>query len=234
VTNVPVYIRPFYNKETPVDGYIGLSVLARHLISVDYRQRLLTMQRDTQESALARETIAQAARNTTMNVKTGNASLPAKPVISLSGEAASVPVEIPVRLTTSGFWSSEVNIEGVSKTQNFIIDTGASISVISEQLATREEMNRFAQATRIKIHGAAGVSENVPLLLLPRLNLNESLTRLRVPAVVLDMNSINETAGFEQSGIIGGNVLRHYLVTFDFMRMVLRLEPYAVTGNKPL
>ncbi len=250
MANVPVYIRPFYNKENPVDGYIGLSVLSRHLISVDYRQRILTMHRDTQALAQARESTAQAARDATPNIAvstaannvssdaTTNASLSATPVINTNGERLSGAVEIPVRLTTSGFWSSEINLEGVSKPQNFIIDTGASISVVSEQLASREEMNRFAQSTRIKIHGAAGVSENVPLLLLPRVDFSERLTRKRVPAVVLDMNSINETSGFEQSGIIGGNVLRHYLVTFDFMRMVMRLEPYdtAASGNvaKPL
>ncbi|MCP9496499.1 MAG: aspartyl protease family protein [Pyrinomonadaceae bacterium MAG19_C2-C3] len=249
IGNVPVYIRPFYNKENPVDGYIGLSVLSRHLISVDYRQRLLTMHRDTEALALERESTAQAARNATpnnntnnatnnaTNSATGNTSPPANPVVNTSGERLNSAVEIPVRLTTSGFWSSEINLEGVSKTQNFIIDTGASISVVSEQLATREEMNRYAQSTRIKIHGAAGISENVPLLMLPRVEFNERLARSRVPAVVLDMNSINETAGFEQAGIIGGNVLRHYLVTFDFLRMVMRLEPYDVAGGgvaKPL
>lgn len=258
MANVPVYIRPFYNKENPVDGYIGLSVLSRHLISVDYRKRLLTMHRDTLALAQARESTAKAARDATPNITINNAtntvssdatnnaannsvtnaSLSANPVINTNGERLSGAVEIPVRLTTSGFWSSEINLEGVSKPQNFIIDTGASISVVSEQLASREEMNRFAQSTRIKIHGAAGVSENVPLLLLPRVDFNRGLTRHRVPAVVLNMNSINETSGFEQSGIIGGNVLRHYLVTFDFMRMVMRLEPYEAAANnnvaKPL
>jgi hypothetical protein len=39
------------------------------------------------------------------------------------------------------------------------------------------------------------------------------------------MEPINETSGFEQTGILGGNVLRHFRVTFDFERMVIRLEP---------
>ena len=41
------------------------------------------------------------------------------------------------------------------------------------------------------------------------------------------MEPINETAGFEQTGIVGGNFLRHYRVTFDFPRAVVRLEPLA-------
>jgi hypothetical protein len=39
------------------------------------------------------------------------------------------------------------------------------------------------------------------------------------------MEPINETAGFEQTGIVGGNVLRHFRVSFDFVRGVVRLEP---------
>jgi len=42
---------------------------------------------------------------------------------------------------------------------------------------------------------------------------------------VLDMSAINETAGFEQTGIIGGNILRRFRVTFDFQRGLVRLDP---------
>ncbi len=231
ITNVPVYIRPFYNKENPIDGYIGLSVLANYLTSVDYQNRTLTLQRDSERAAQNRNAAAENAANlpTNFNAPTQAQSESITPsttdVISTTTDA----IEIPARLTTSGFWSSEVQLDGVTKTQNFIIDTGASISVVSEQLAAREEMNRYLQPTRLKIHGAAGITENVPLLLLPRLNFNSRITRHSVPAVVLDMKSINETSGFEQSGIIGGNVLRHYRVTFDFPRMIVRLEPYTKT-----
>jgi hypothetical protein len=58
-----------------------------------------------------------------------------------------------------------------------------------------------------------------------------SLTRQTVYAAVLDMEPINETAGFEQTGIVGGNILRFYRVTFDFARGVIRLEPLA--GQTP-
>jgi len=42
---------------------------------------------------------------------------------------------------------------------------------------------------------------------------------------VLDLDPVNETAGFLQSGILGGNFLRHYRVTFDFERGIVRFEP---------
>ena len=133
-------------------------------------------------------------------------------------------IEMPVRTTSSGFRSGEIHVEGVSKPLNFIIDTGASISVVSESLATREEMGRYALKPRLKVYGAAGVAEDVQMVLLPHLTLG-SHTSANVTAVVLDMASINETTGFEQSGIIGGNVLANFRITFDFQRGVMWFEP---------
>ncbi|MCA1591327.1 MAG: aspartyl protease family protein [Acidobacteria bacterium] len=193
VERVPVYIRPFFNAQEPVDGYVGLSILSKFLSSVDYGACTLQLLRDD--------------------------AIPAyNPVAPPPG------IEIPIRVTSSGFWSGEIKIEGIEKPVNFIIDTGASISVISEALAAREDMGRFAQKSRIQIYGAAGLTENVQTLMLPAMFLG-SHTRKNVPAAVLDLGSINETAGFEQTGIVGGNVLRNFRVTFDFAHGVVRLEP---------
>ncbi|HLM55113.1 MAG TPA: aspartyl protease family protein [Pyrinomonadaceae bacterium] len=155
----------------------------------------------------------------------------AKALRLLRGEAErEVPAQVegafefPIRTTSSGFWSAEVNLDGLERPTNFIIDTGASISVVSETLYARGGMERFAQSSRIKVFGAAGLAENIQTLLLPRISLG-TYVRQNVYAAVLDMEPINETAGFEQTGIVGGNVLRHYRVTFDFGRGVVRLEP---------
>jgi predicted aspartyl protease len=137
-------------------------------------------------------------------------------------------IELPIRVTSSGFWSGEVKLEGVERPVNFIVDTGATISVVSESLAAREALDRFAQNRVIQVYGAAGISENIRTLLLPRLFLTPKHVRRHVPAAVLDMEALNETAGFEQTGIVGGNVLRHYRVTFDFERALVKLEPLAV------
>ena len=137
-------------------------------------------------------------------------------------------IEIPIRTTSSGFWSGEVQIEGVEKPVNFIIDTGASISVVSQALAARAGMDKFAQSGRIRVYGAAGLAENIQTVLLPRIALGTHARR-NVYAAVLDMEPINETAGFEQTGIVGGNVLRHFRVSFDFARGVVRLDPVSAT-----
>ncbi len=193
VENVPIYIRPFTNTQEKVDGYVGLSIIAKYLSILDYQSRVMTLMRDGERAVV--------------------------------DVAATTPgLEMPIRTTSSGFWSGEVQVDGIEKPLNFIMDTGASISVVSEALAEREEMNRYAQQTKLKVYGAAGVSHDVQMLLLPRITLG-SQARKNVPAAVLDLNPINETSGFEQTGIIGGNVLRHFRVTFDFQRAVVRLDP---------
>jgi hypothetical protein len=68
------------------------------------------------------------------------------------------------------------------------------------------------------------VADDVETLMLPRVSVGAS-ERAAVRAAVLDLDPVNETAGFIQSGIIGGNFLRHYRVTFDFYRGVVQLVP---------
>jgi hypothetical protein len=64
----------------------------------------------------------------------------------------------------------------------------------------------------------------VVTLLLPSITMGD-YTHANLSAAVLDMSAINETSGFEQMGIIGGNVLRRFRVTFDFQRGLVRLDP---------
>jgi hypothetical protein len=63
---------------------------------------------------------------------------------------------------------------------------------------------------------------------LPRLSLGLSSIE-KINAAVLDMEPVNETAGFTQGGILGGNFLRYFRIYFDFARGAMRLEPL----NKP-
>lgn len=129
-----------------------------------------------------------------------------------------------LRLTPSGYLSGEVLIEGIEAPLNFIVDTGASISVISDELASLEPIRQFASEERLIVIGAAGIAENVPSYTLPRITFaNQSRENLR--AIVLNLDIINETAGFYQVGILGGNFLKHYRLTFDFSASKVYLEP---------
>jgi predicted aspartyl protease/Flp pilus assembly protein TadD len=122
---------------------------------------------------------------------------------------------LPLRLTSSGFLSGEVQLEGIESPLNFIVDTGASVSVISDALAGTKEISRFLKDERMRVIGAAGVMENVPSFVLPRVTFGTH-SRESIKAISLDLNLINEASGFEQAGILGGNFLKNYRLTFDF------------------
>jgi predicted aspartyl protease/Flp pilus assembly protein TadD len=208
IDSVPVYIRHFFDDKAPVDGYLGLSVISRFIASVDYGKNSFSLRRPS--SSNEQDPAAKTWRSEEPH------------------SVATATVEIPVRTTSSGFISGEVMVEGIENPQNFIIDTGASVSVVSEKLAEQEDLGSYLQPTRMRVFGAAGVAEDVKTVLLPKVVLG-TFGREKINAAVMDLEPLNETAGFTQNGILGANFLRHFCVSFDFPRGVIRLEPIIKT-----
>lgn len=124
-------------------------------------------------------------------------------------------LSLPLRLTSSGFLSGQVQVEGVENNLNFIVDTGASISVISDDLANSKEISKYLHDEKMRVIGAAGVTEDVSSFMLPRVTFGNH-SRDSIKAVALDLDIINEASGFQQAGILGGNFLKDYRLTFDF------------------
>ena len=206
VNNVPVYIRHFYDDKTPVDGYLGVSVISKFVTAIDYGDLSFSLSRERSTSNQDPWKVTQTSDS------------PAGALGPIGG------IEIPLRTTSSGFLSGEVRLDGVDQFWNFIIDTGASVSVVAEKLAAVDEISNYPQAQNMRVYGAAGIAENVKTLVLPRVVLG-TMSQEKINAAVLDLDPVNETAGFRQSGILGANFLKHFRVTFDFQRGVLRLEP---------
>ena len=71
---------------------------------------------------------------------------------------------------------------------------------------------------------AAGVTEDVPTFILPRVTFGTH-SRESIMAIALDLDIINEAAGFEQAGILGGNFLKNYKLTFDFRNSKVTFTP---------
>ncbi len=145
--------------------------------------------------------------NLTFSLKRNDSENNKKPVTN--------DLSLPLRLTSSGFLSGEVQLEGIDTPLNFIVDTGASVSVISDALAGTKEISPFLKVEKMRVIGAAGVMENVPSFLLPRVTFGTH-SRESLKAIALDLDLINEASGFEQAGILGGNFLKNYCLTFDF------------------
>lgn len=209
VESVPVYIRKFFDNHIPVDGYLGLSVVQKFLTSIDYGTRRMSLVRQNQTDTVESWTAIRRPEGF-------QALAPVSPNDGV--------IEVPLRTTSSGFLSGEVGLEGFDKNVNFIIDTAASITVVSEELSQEGQLLDLLQPSKMRVFGAAGVTEDVKLLQLPRLSLGLSKLE-KINAAVLDLEPVNETAGFTQSGILGGNFLRHFRIYFDFARGAMRLEP---------
>jgi tetratricopeptide (TPR) repeat protein len=129
--------------------------------------------------------------------------------------SAQTDVSLPLRLTSSGFLSGQVKLDGIDLPLNFIVDTGASVSVISTAVAKSNVISTFANNERLRVIGSAGITEDVPTFRLPSVSFGK-ITSSGVMAVALDLDVINEASGFEQAGILGGNVLKNYRLTFNF------------------
>lgn len=133
---------------------------------------------------------------------------------------------IPFRTTQNGLISVETEFNE-NKNINAILDSGASSTVVS--MAAVERLNMHDQLIKgqtTSVIGAAGITDNVQLLFIRNCRVADQLQR-NLRALVLDFGAINETSGFEQSGILGGDFLRHFRVTIDFNRALVALQPHT-------
>ncbi len=141
-------------------------------------------------------------------------------------------ISVPYRITNGGMLSVRADI-GKDVPLNFIVDTGASSTVVSQHAFDRFNLaEKQHKGVTVRVVGAGGVTENVPIVVLDRLAIVGATRRQDfVRAIVLDLDPVNETAGFEQSGIIGSDFLRFYRVEFDFDQGMVILRPNAKRGD---
>lgn len=196
LTNVPTYIRKSHQGAAdPIDGYIGLSILARYLSTIDY----------------------------------GNRRLELMPQQSPPAEIAPGDVAISYQVTAGGMLSVPTDIS-TGGLLNFVVDTGASTSVVSTEVFKRYDLGaRLGAGQTARVVGAAGVTEGVPTVVFESLSIpaplpDRPLRHDSVRALVLDLGAVNETSGYQIAGIIGGNVLRNYRLVLDTLhgRLILR------------
>lgn len=132
---------------------------------------------------------------------------------------------IPFRTTQNGLISVETEIEGGRI--NAILDSAAGSLVVSSAAVKRFNLTeQKIKGQTIRVIGAAGVADNVELLFVKNCRVAD-LQQRNMRALILDFSVINETSGFEQSGILGGDFLKNYKVTIDFARGQIRLQPHS-------
>ena len=209
IERVPVQIRTVPSPaDTPADeiadGYLGLSVLNNYIVTLDYQSNAMTLDRSLKPEASQQKI---------------------EPASAAAARIDELYTPIPMRTTTGGFASVEASLSEVSHPLNFIVDTAASISVISDAAVKRFNLYTLKiPGQHFRVSGAAGGAEEVEALGLKTLEVS-GVKRINGRALILDMSAINETAGFEQHGILGGDFLRNFCVQLDLRQFQLRLLP---------
>jgi tetratricopeptide (TPR) repeat protein len=204
VKMIPCFVRPFHGeKDRPADEK------ADGFIGLSVLSHFLT------------ELDYKEARIRLDRRDTGSSPLAAVPGVTL----------VPFRTTQNGLISVETEFDG-NPFVNAILDSGASSTVISQAAVERLNMgDQIIKGQTTSVIGAAGITENVRMLFIRNCRVADQL-QSNLRALVLDFGAINETSGFEQSGILGGDFLRHFRLTIDFNRALLALQPHSPPVNK--
>ncbi|MGE0882960.1 MAG: aspartyl protease family protein [Blastocatellales bacterium] len=222
VETVPIYIRTVHSSDdTPEsersDGYIGLSVLSQFATTIDYQ----TQQMELDRTPLSNDQLTAS----TDSDKATDTAVPATAKAPVDG--ARHDFEVPIRSTSGGLASAETHLPTMDRPLNFIVDTGATVTVISKAAVKRYQLEGMKmKGVTFRVIGAAGIEEGAEALSLSALTVN-NLQKSDSRALVLDLEAINETSGFEQHGVLGGDYLRHFRVVLDLRRHYFGLTPQS-------
>lgn len=225
IDTVPIYIRTVHSTEdTPEgersDGYIGLSVLSNYAVTLDYKTQQMTVDR----TPLREDQLTKPA---TDSAEAKPAEPAAAPKPENLGALAGLGIEVPIRSTSGGLASAEAHLPTMDRPLNFIVDTGATISVISKAAVKRYDLEGMKlKGESFRVIGAAGIEEGAEALGLSALTVN-NLRKNNSRALILDLEAVNETSGFEQHGVLGGDYLRHFRVVLDLRRHYFGLTPQS-------
>ena len=222
---IPVYIRTIHSapgtpEDERADGYIGLSVLANYAVTLDYQAKQMTLDR-TPIREEPHQPIQQPVRpDEAVPADTEKTDAP------INGDIVN-GFEIPIRSTSGGLASAETHLPNLSRPLNFIIDTGATTSVVSKAAVQKHDLEGLKiKGETIRVIGAAGIEDGVETLGLSALTVN-GLRKNNSRAVILNLEAVNETSGFEQHGILGGDYLEHFRVVLDLRRYQFKLTPQS-------
>jgi predicted aspartyl protease len=144
------------------------------------------------------------------------APAPVPPKVNLIA-ASVVPVQVVEELTLVS-----VTVNRSSQAAVFIVDTGASWTIISSLLATRLELSVPTQAVRRELRVVGGQVIKVPFVRLGKLQVGEAV----VEELEVGVYDIAPSARFID-GLLGGNFLNRFNVTLDRQTGRMFLEPVS-------
>ncbi len=108
---------------------------------------------------------------------------------------------------------------------NFVVDTGAVTTVLSQTMAAKLGVNESTPNAKIEM-GLSGVGGMEGLVLrVPNIVLKTAKNTETFPQVLaIDLKEISKMVGTEVSGVIGFDFLENYKVTLDYNAVEVRLK----------
>jgi len=106
----------------------------------------------------------------------------------------------------------------------FAIDTGATITVLSPELARQLGLHSAEEERRDKGVGAGGEFK-VSLIALESLSIG-TVELKNISAAIMDLGAIKQAIE-KLDGVIGYNFLSKFRVTIDYQEQTIRFDPYS-------
>ena len=113
-----------------------------------------------------------------------------------------------------GVWIAHATVNGIGP-RRFLVDTGASVTLVSSALAKQASLVPDARDGRTALHTVAGPT-TAPSVTITSVRLGVAEAR-NVPAVIHD-------PGLDLDGILGNSFLGRFAVTLDADRQLLQLR----------
>ncbi|MBC6112049.1 aspartyl protease family protein [Pedobacter fastidiosus] len=155
----------------------------------------------------------------------------------LMGRVDPVSQELqPVKLLTkteikrsSGMIFIEMEIAGSNRKYNFLFDSGAGATTLSESLATNLGLKSSQQAIDIKTAGNGGKFKTIDTL-----NLNIGEVKIRGKQVVVaNLSNLQKVTGHQMDGIIGFDLLKDYQVALNLDDNQMSIFNFGYFENLP-
>jgi hypothetical protein len=117
---------------------------------------------------------------------------------------------------------------------HFLIDTGASVTLVSPELAQRyrEDDEPEPAIPQVRVQSSAGATTLLPATVISHLELGK-LAFERVPALIYDCSSLTSQLGIKIDGILAFPLFREARLTLDYPHSRVVLRPVDASGAPP-
>jgi hypothetical protein len=116
----------------------------------------------------------------------------------------------------------------------FLVDTGSSVTLISPELAKRYDVKDppVPSAPQIRVKTSEGGTTLLPTTTIRRIELGDARFEY-VPALIYDCNAVSAHLGVKIDGILGFPLFRETVLTLDYPRSRVVLNPTTAAGLLP-